>query len=135
MARQYIEILTCFYCLLSDGFFQMCIASFNFNLNLAEAEPIISKQFSVLSALQFFCPLTREWWRLFVMCKTWVENATESTSEGLASAHTLFCSLSSIPKQELRVPDRTYDLSLKNSNDFIYVFNWFYFNAFNWFYL
>ena len=30
----------------------MCIASFNFNLNGAEAESIISKQFSVVSALQ-----------------------------------------------------------------------------------
>ena len=30
----------------------MCIASFNFNLNAVEAESIISKQFSVLRALQ-----------------------------------------------------------------------------------
>ena len=30
----------------------MCIASFNFNLNGVEAESIISKQFSVVSALQ-----------------------------------------------------------------------------------
>ena len=30
----------------------MCIASFNFNLYGVEAESIISKQFSVLSALQ-----------------------------------------------------------------------------------
>ena len=30
----------------------MCIASFNFNLNGVETELIISKQFSVLSALQ-----------------------------------------------------------------------------------
>ena len=48
MTRQ-IFILTCFCCLLSDVFFQiMCIASFNFNLNGVEAEPIISKQFSVI---------------------------------------------------------------------------------------
>ena len=51
--RWVIEILTCFCCLLSDGFFQiMCIASFNFDLNGVETESIISKQFSVLSALQ-----------------------------------------------------------------------------------
>ena len=30
----------------------MCIASFNFNLNGVEAESVISKQFSVLSALK-----------------------------------------------------------------------------------
>ena len=30
----------------------MCIASFNFNINGVEAESIISKQFSVVSALQ-----------------------------------------------------------------------------------
>ena len=39
--------------LLSDVFFQIkCIASFNFDLNGVETESIISKQFSVLSALQ-----------------------------------------------------------------------------------
>ena len=48
-----IEILTCFCCLLNDSFFQiMCIASFNFNLSGVESESIISKQFSVLSAIQ-----------------------------------------------------------------------------------
>ena len=42
-----------FLLLLSDGLFQiMCIAFFIFNLNGLEAESIISKQFSVLSALQ-----------------------------------------------------------------------------------
>ena len=46
-------MLTCFCCLFSDGFFQIiCVASFNFNLNGVAAESIISKQFSVLSALE-----------------------------------------------------------------------------------
>ena len=69
--------------------------------------------------MQIFCPVTKEWWRLFVICKTRAKNAIEPTYEGLASAHTFFCSLFSKPKQELRVPDQTYDLSLKTSNDFI----------------
>ena len=44
---------TCFCCLLSDGFFQIiCMASFSFNLNGVESLSIISKQFSVVSALQ-----------------------------------------------------------------------------------
>ena len=50
-----IEIITCFCCLLRDGFFQIiCIASFNFNLNSVEAESIISKQCTVYNYnLQF----------------------------------------------------------------------------------
>ena len=83
----------------------------------SNAESVILKQFSVLIALQIFCPVTKEWRHLFVICKTRAKNAIESTCEGLASAHTFFCSLFSIPK---------YDLSLKTSNDFIYVFDWFY---------
>ena len=48
-----MEIVCCFCCFLSDGFFQIiCIASFNFNLNPEEAQSIVSKQFSVLSALE-----------------------------------------------------------------------------------
>ena len=43
---------TCFCCLLGDDFHIMYLGSFNFNLSEVEAESIISKQFSVLSALQ-----------------------------------------------------------------------------------
>ena len=53
MTKQLWRYLHVFCDLLSDGFFQiMCIASFNFNLNGVEVGSIISKQFSVLSALQ-----------------------------------------------------------------------------------
>ena len=39
-----MEILTCFCCLLRNGFFQiMCIASFKLNLNGVEPDSIISK--------------------------------------------------------------------------------------------
>ena len=53
-----IEILTCFTCLINDGFSQvMCIASFSFNLQEKVVESMISKHSVSHNSLQFLLVL------------------------------------------------------------------------------
>ena len=67
--KRWLDSCTCFCSLLTDGFFQiMCIVFFNFELNGVEAESIISKQFSLLYALQvsLLARCANMWYFLYV---------------------------------------------------------------------